>query len=139
MASPVLTLQLQPDHAAQVNRRTEALLSVLHAHAIFVLDGSSPLLTVDQLPSIQQLLAPICADMKADLLQIQAIDDQLHLLLEYLPTIAIADLLESLQTALIGWNWNPKVFVASYPRPDLTRQMRRYLSRVCSPALQELQ
>jgi putative transposase len=112
--------------------RFEPLCSpLLHVHVIFVLTNHHQPLKPAHVQNIRRSFSATCLATGAELLQVQGFEDQVHLLIEYPPTLSIAELLNTLQAeTLPAWRWNPAFFVGSCRRPDLTQQMKSFVEAV---------
>jgi len=69
----------------------------LHAHLVFVTKYRRGVLTDQHLTAMEPVLADVCADFGAALVEFNGEDDHVHLLVEYPPTVQLSKLVNSLK------------------------------------------
>lgn len=69
----------------------------LHVHLVFVTKYRRGVFTGEHLDAIQPVLAAVCTDFGATLVEFNGEDDHVHLLVEYPPTVTLSRLVNSLK------------------------------------------
>lgn len=69
----------------------------LHAHLVFMTKYRRRVFTDEHLTAMQPVLAAVCADSGAVLVELNGEDDHVHLLIEYPPTVQLSRLVNSLK------------------------------------------
>jgi putative transposase len=69
----------------------------LHAHLVFVTRYRRGVFTGEHLTAMRPVLAAVCADFDAALVEFNGEDDHVHLLIEYPPTVQLSKLVGSLK------------------------------------------
>jgi len=69
----------------------------LHAHLVHVTKYRRAVFTDKQLTAMEPVLAHVCADSGATLVEFHGEDDHVHLLIEYPPTVQLSKLVNSLK------------------------------------------
>lgn len=78
-------------------RRGRSCVFVLHAHLVFVTKYRRRVFTDEHLTAMHPVLAAVCADFGAALVEFNGEDDHVHLLIEYPPTVQLSKLVGSLK------------------------------------------
>lgn len=78
-------------------RRGRTCVFALHAHLVFVTKYRRGVLKPAHLAAMRPILADVCADFGAELVEFNGEDDHVHLLIEYPPTVALSRLVNSLK------------------------------------------
>ncbi len=112
----------------------------LHVHLVFLTRYRCGVLDDDAIERLRGMFAKVCADFEAELIELEGQDDHVHLLVEYLPKVAVSALVNSLKgvsSRLLrkerpdleprywkGALWSPSYFAASCGGApiDLVRQ-----------------
>jgi putative transposase len=95
-------------------------------HLVFVTKYRRGVLTGEHLGTLREVLASVCADFGAELVEMDGEDDHVHLLVAYPPQVAVARLVNSLKGVSArrlrqryrvrthrGHLWSPSYFAAS--------------------------
>ena len=69
----------------------------LHVHLVFVTKYRRGVLTDEHLTAMEPILAAVCADFGAALVEFNGEDDHVHLLVEYPPTMQLSRMVGSLK------------------------------------------
>ncbi len=69
----------------------------LHCHLVFVTKYRYDVLQGYLFPTLEKLLAKVCQDFEAELMEFNGEADHVHLLLEYPPKVALSRLVNSLK------------------------------------------
>jgi len=69
----------------------------LHVHLVFVTKYRRGVLTDEHLTAMEPVLAAVCADFGAALVEFNGEDDHVHLLVEYPPTVQLSRMVGSLK------------------------------------------
>ncbi|MHB1683465.1 MAG: IS200/IS605 family transposase [Bacilli bacterium] len=69
----------------------------LHVHLVFVTKYRSGVFTKAILEDMRQVMASVCHDFEAELVEFDGEDDHVHLLVNYPPKVAISTLVNSLK------------------------------------------
>lgn len=69
----------------------------MHVHLVFVTKYRRDVFTKAILNDLQEIFASVCADFDAELVEFDGEDDQVHLLVNYPPKVAISKLVNSLK------------------------------------------
>ena len=102
----------------------------LHVHLVFVTKYRRGVFTKDVLNDLREVMASVCQDFEAELVEFDGEDDHVHLLVNYPPKVSISTLVNSLKgvsSRLIrqknypkireklwgGHLWSPSYFVGS--------------------------
>jgi len=72
-------------------------VSLLHTHLVFVTKYRRALFTDEMLTFCEHTMGTVCAELDAELVEINAAADQLHLLVAHPPTLAISALVQRLK------------------------------------------
>ena len=78
-------------------RRGRSCVFALHAHLVFVTKYRRGVFTDEHLTAMEPVLAGVCADFGAALVEFNGEDDHVHLLIEYPPTVHLSRLVNSLK------------------------------------------
>lgn len=78
-------------------RRGRHCVSNLHVHLVFVTKYRKKIFTPSLLTEMQFILATVCGDFKATLVEFNGESDHVHLLVYYPPKISISVLVNSLK------------------------------------------
>jgi putative transposase len=78
-------------------RRGRHVVSALNVHLVFVTKYRRGVLTDEHLDTLPGVFASVCADFSAELVEMDGEDDHVHLLVAYLPHVAVARLVNSLK------------------------------------------
>lgn len=78
-------------------RRGRHVVSALHVHLVFVTKYRRGVLTDQLLTDCETTMRQVCADFSADLVNFNGEHDHVHLLVEYPPKVAVANLVNSLK------------------------------------------
>lgn len=78
-------------------RRGRSVVSLLHAHIVFVAKYRKALFTGEVLRRIEIVTQGVCADFDVKLVEFNGERDHVHLLVEYPPTVQISHLVNSLK------------------------------------------
>lgn len=70
---------------------------VLHVHLVFVTKYRCNVFKKEYLDAMQKILASVCLDFEADLVEFNGEHDHVHLLVHYPPKVAISNLVASLK------------------------------------------
>ena len=82
---------------ADDDRRGRQVVSALSVQLVFVTKYRRGVLTGEHLNALQEVLARVCADFGAELVEMDGDDDHIQLLVTYPPQVAIARLVNSLK------------------------------------------
>lgn len=69
----------------------------MHVHLVFVTKYRREVFTKAILDDLRPILASVCADFEAELVQFEGEDDHVHLLVNYPPKVAVSHLVNSLK------------------------------------------
>ena len=69
----------------------------LHVHLVFLTRYRCGVLDDDAIERLRGMFAKVCADFEAELIELEGQDDHVHLLVEYLPKVAVSALVNSLK------------------------------------------
>lgn len=69
----------------------------LHVHLVFVTQYRKDVFSKATLEDLHHIFAHICNDFEADLVEFDGEDDHVHLLVHYLPKVALSNLVNSLK------------------------------------------
>ncbi|MDV7087289.1 IS200/IS605 family transposase [Rhodococcus opacus] len=111
-------------------RRGRSVVSALHVHLVFVTKYRRGVLTDEMLTTCEQVMRSVCDDYGSRLVEFNGEGDNVHLLIEYPPTIQISKLVNSLKGvsarrlrdqyrewvnrhSMNGHLWSPSYFAAS--------------------------
>ncbi|MGW6425651.1 IS200/IS605 family transposase [Nocardia sp. NPDC055053] len=78
-------------------RRGRSCVFKLHVHLVFVTKYRRHVFTDEHLKFMEQVLADVCSDFGAHLVEFDGEDDHVHLLVEYPPTVQLSKLVNSLK------------------------------------------
>ena len=78
-------------------RRGRHVVSALNARLVFVTKYRRGVLTGEHLGTLGEVFASVCADVGAELVEMDGEDDHVHLLVAYPPQVAVARLVNSLK------------------------------------------
>jgi putative transposase len=78
-------------------RRGGHVVSALNVHLVFVTKYRRGVLTGEHLGTLRGVFARVCADVGAELVEMDGEDDHVHLLVAYPPHVAVARLVNSLK------------------------------------------
>ncbi len=70
---------------------------VLHAHLVFVTKFRHKVFTDRHLTRLEQIMRAVCADFECELVEFNGENNHIHLLVNFLPKVAIAKLVNSLK------------------------------------------
>lgn len=70
---------------------------LMHVHLVFVTKYRREVFTKAILDDLRPILASVCADFEAELVQFEGEDDHVHLLVNYPPKVAVSHLVNSLK------------------------------------------
>ncbi|MCO1660386.1 IS200/IS605 family transposase [Pseudonocardia humida] len=126
-------------------RRGRSCVFALHAHLVFVTKYRRGVFTDEHLTAMQPVLADVCADFGAALVEFNGEDDHVHLLVEYPPTVQLSKLVNSLKgvssrrlrqqfriRAHRDHLWSPSYFAAACGRAPLAI-IRQYVEQQRRP------
>jgi putative transposase len=69
----------------------------MHVHWVFVTKYRREVFTMEILDDLSGIFANVCADFEAELAEFDGEDDHVHLLVNYLPKVAVSALVNSLK------------------------------------------
>jgi putative transposase len=78
-------------------RRGRSIVAKLHVHLVFTTKYRRGVLTAAMLDRCEQVMAKVCADFGAHLIEFNGEDDHVHLLVSYLPSLQLSRLVNSLK------------------------------------------
>jgi putative transposase len=78
-------------------RRGRHVVSALNVHLVFVTKYRRGVLNGEHLDTLREVFARVCADLGADLVEMDGEDDHVHLLVAYPPQVAVTRLVNSLK------------------------------------------
>lgn len=121
----------------------------MHVHLVFVTKYRGNVFTKQILEDLRQIFIDVCSDLEADLIEFEGEGDHVHLLVNYLPKLAISKLVNSLkgvssrlirkkqypsiQRALWGEHlWSPSYFAGACGGAPLS-VIRQYIEQQTSP------
>lgn len=78
-------------------RRGRTCVFALHVHLVFVTKYRRGVFEARHLDAMQPVMAKVCADFDAELVEFNGEDDHVHLLVEYPPTVQLSRLVNSLK------------------------------------------
>ncbi|MBL8927234.1 MAG: IS200/IS605 family transposase [Pseudonocardia sp.] len=81
----------------QTYRTGRHCVFALHAHLVFVTKYRRDVFTDAHLTAMEPILAAVCTDFGATLVEFTGQDDHVHLLVEYPPTVQLSRLVGSLK------------------------------------------
>lgn len=119
---------------------------MMHVHLVFVTKYRRGVFTKEILDDIRQMLASVCTDFEAELVEFDGEDEHVHLLVNYPPKVAVSKLVNSLKgiSSLlirkknypsIKWGgalWSPSYFAASCGGASIT-VIRKYIEQQQTP------
>lgn len=70
---------------------------MMHAHLVFVTKYRKDVFTSDLIDDLREIFAEVCRDFEADLIELNAGNDYVHLLVNYPPKVAISNLVNCLK------------------------------------------
>ncbi|MCX4149023.1 MULTISPECIES: IS200/IS605 family transposase [Paraburkholderia] len=70
---------------------------LIHVHLVFVTKYRRGVFTKDILDDMRVVLASVCADFEAELVEFDGEDDHVHLVVNYPPKVAVSALVNSLK------------------------------------------
>jgi putative transposase len=127
------------------HRRGRHVVSALNVHVVFVTKYRRGVLTGKHLGTLGGVFASVCADVGAELVEMDGEDDHAHLLAAYPPQVAVARLVNSLkgvsarrlrQPFRVRTHrehlWPPSYFAASAGGPPL-ETLRAYIRQQRTP------
>lgn len=128
-------------------RRGRSVVSMLHAHFVFVTKYRRGILTGDVLRRIKVVSQGVCADFDVVLKEFNGERDHVHLLIEYPPTVQLSKLVNSLK-GVTSWKvreefpelqdkiedalWSPSYFVGSVGGAPIS-VLRQYIEKQYTP------
>ncbi len=118
-------------------RRGRSVVSNLHAHLVFTPKYRRGVFTDPILTRCETIMADICRDFGAELVEFNGEDDHVHLLVQYPPTVQLSTLVNTLKAVSArhlrnefphhlshylwgGHLWSPSYFVGSCGGAPLT-------------------
>ena len=120
----------------------------LHVHLVFVTKYRGKVFDGDAIHRLRTIFTKVCTDFEAQLIEMDGEDDYVHLLVEYLPKVAISNLVNSLkgvssrllrkerpdiqQRYWKGALWSPSYFASSSEGAPLSL-MRQYIEQQRTP------
>lgn len=120
----------------------------LHVHLVFVAKYRGKVFDGDAIHRLRTIFTKVCTDFEAQLIEMDGEDDYVHLLVEYLPKVAISNLVNSLkgvssrllrkerpdiqQRYWKGALWSPSYFASSGEGAPLSL-MRQYIEQQRTP------
>ena len=128
-------------------RRGRSVVSMLHAHFVFVTKYRRGILTGDVLRRIKVVSQGVCADFDVVLKEFNGERDHVHLLIEYPPTVQLSKLVNSLkgvtsrkvreefpelQNKIEDALWSPSYFVGSVGGAPIS-VLRQYIEKQYTP------
>ncbi len=69
----------------------------MHVHLVFVAKYRRQVFDGDAIQRLRPIVANVCADFEAHLIEMAGEDDHVHLLVEYPPKVAVSNLVNSLK------------------------------------------
>lgn len=78
-------------------RRGRSAVWHLHVHLVFITKYRRGALTRPILARCQQIMADVCHDFQAELVEFNGEEDHVHLMIQYPPTVEISKLINSLK------------------------------------------
>lgn len=78
-------------------RHGRSCVFALHVHLVFVTKYRRGVFTDEHLTAMEPVLAAVCSDFGAALVEFNGEDDHVHLLIEYPPTVQLSKLVNSLK------------------------------------------
>jgi putative transposase len=69
----------------------------MHVHLVFVTKYRRHMFTKEILDDMRTILAGVCADFEAELVEFDGEDDHVHLLVNYPPKVSVSSLVNSLK------------------------------------------
>ena len=78
-------------------RRGRHCVFVIHAHLVFVAKYRRGVFRQEHLDSLHRILADVCKDFDAELIEFNGERDHVHLLINYPPKVALSALVNSLK------------------------------------------
>ena len=78
-------------------RRGRHCVFAIHAHLVFVTKYRRGVFRQEHLDSLHRILADVCKDFDAELIEFNGERDHVHLLINYPPKVALSALVNSLQ------------------------------------------
>ncbi len=78
-------------------RRGRHCVFAIHAHLVFVTKYRRGVFRQEHLDSLHRILADVCKDFDAELIEFNGERDQVHLLINYPPKVALSALVNSLK------------------------------------------
>jgi putative transposase len=69
----------------------------MHVHLVFVAKYRRRVFDSDAIARLRAIFGKVCADFEADLIDMDAADDYVHLLVDYPPKVAVSNLVNSLK------------------------------------------
>lgn len=78
-------------------RKGRHVVSLLHAHLVFVTKYRHDVFTDAHLKHLEQIMTDVCRDFEAELVEFNGKTDHVHLLITYPPKLALSKLVNSLK------------------------------------------
>ena len=78
-------------------RRGRHCVFAIHAHLVFVTKYRRGVFRQEHLDSLHRILADVCKDFDAELIEFNGVRDHVHLLINYPPKVALSALVNSLK------------------------------------------
>jgi putative transposase len=128
-------------------RRGRSVVSMLHAHLVFVTKYRRNILTGEVLRRVEIVAQGVCADFDVLLKEFNGERDHVHLLIEYPPTVQLSKLVNSLKgvtsrkvrdefpalkTKIEDALWSPSYFVGSVGGAPIS-VLRQYIENQYTP------
>ena len=120
----------------------------LHVHLVFISKYRRGVFDQDAISRLRRIFARTCADFRADLIEMDGEEDHVHLLVEYVPKVAVSHLVNSLKgvsSRLLrkerpdlnarywkGTLWSPSYFASSCGGAPI-RMIRQYIQQQQAP------
>jgi putative transposase len=121
----------------------------LHVHLVFVTKYRRGVFTKKMLDDLRPIFASVCNDFESELVEFDGEDDHVHLLVNYLPKVAVSKLVNSLKgiSSLMirkkkypsiqkklwgGALWSPSYFAGSYGGAPIAI-IRKYIKQQKTP------
>jgi putative transposase len=127
------------------DRRGRHVVAALNVHLVFVTKYRRGVLPGKHLDTLGEVFASVCADLGAELVELDGEDDHVHLLVAYPAQVAVARLVNSLkgvsarrlrQRSRVRTHrehlWSPSYFAASAGGPPL-ETLRAYICQQRTP------
>jgi putative transposase len=73
------------------------VVHLMHAHLVFVTKYRHPVFTTTHLDRMQQVMANVCTDFEAELVEFNGETNHVHLLVNFPPKVAVSKLVNSLK------------------------------------------